>query len=347
METMKCAVFYGKGDVRVEERGIPGLNADEVLIQVMACGVCGSDVHIFEGRKGSAATIPPLIQGHEFAGVIAEVGSDVKSCRIGERVCVDPADNCNACYYCKSGLMGHCENMKAIGTNMDGGFAQYCRVKERLLHRLADDVTFVQGAMAEPLACCINGIERSSIKTGDNVVIYGGGMIGLLLLQLAKRKGASRVILAEPEKEKRKLAKQLGADLVINPAEQKVPAALKEHDITHVQAVIETCGRKDTSLEAIEIADRHGTVLLFAVTAADACVELNTYLLFQRELTVKGSYCSPYDMGRAVELLNAHQLDVTAMLAGKEPLEKLSAILKSPAVRAKGKYVILPNGAEE
>lgn len=343
METMKCAVFHGKKDIRVEERTIPELNPDEVLVQVMACGVCGSDVHIYEGDQGSTSTVPPLIQGHEFAGIITKVGSGVKNCKVGDRVCVDPADNCNECYYCASGLMGHCDHMRAIGTNVDGGFSQYCKIKERLILHLADDVTFVEGAMAEPLACCINGIDRSDIKTGDNVVVYGGGMIGLLLMQLAKKKGASRVILVEPVEEKRETARKLGADLIINPIEEDVAETLKSNQIHHVQVVIETCGRKDTSEEAIEIVDKHGTVLLFAVTAVDSGMDLKTYVLFQKELTVKGSYCSPYDMGRAVELLNAHQIDVTTMLAGKEPLEGLVDILSDAAVRAKGKYVILPN----
>lgn len=343
MERMKCAVFHGKGDICVEQRNVPHLNPDEVLIQVMACGVCGSDVHIFEGNQGSAATVPPLIPGHEFSGVVTDVGSSVKNCKIGDRVCVDPADNCNECYYCMSGLMGHCQQMRAIGTNVDGGFSQYCRVKERLIHHLAEDVTFVEGAMAEPLACCINGIDRSDIKTGDNVLVYGGGMIGLLLMQLAKQKGASRVILVEPINEKREIAKQLGASMVINPAKQKVSEELQKHGVNHVQVVIETCGLRNTSEEAIDIVDKQGTVLLFAVTEVGSLMDLKTYALFQKELTVKGAYCSPYNMGRAVGLLNTHQIDVTTMLAGKEPLERLADILKDPKIRARGKFVIQPN----
>lgn len=344
MAKMMSAVFHGKCDIRVEEREIPQVGPEEVLIKVMACGVCGSDVHIYEGDQGSTTTEPPLIQGHEFSGVIVETGNAVTNCKVGDRVCVDPADNCNECYYCASGMMGHCEHMGAIGTNIDGGFSQYCKVKAKLIHHLADDVTFIQGAMAEPLACCINGADRSDIKVSDNVVVYGGGMIGLLLLQLAKLKGASKVVLVEPVEEKRKMAMKLGASLTINPMEQKVKETLLANGIEHVQVVIETCGLKSTSEEAIEIVDRKGTVILFAVTAVDSFISLKTYQVFQKELTIKGSYCSPYDMGRAVELINAHRIDVTAMLGGKEPLEGLAGVLSDPKKRAKGKYVILPNG---
>lgn len=347
MAKMKSAVFHGKCDMRVEERDIPSVGPEEVLIQVMACGVCGSDVHIFEGDQGSTTTVPPLIQGHEFSGIIVETGEAVKGWKAGDRVCVDPADNCNECYYCMNGLMSHCDHMKAIGTNVDGGFSQYCKVKARLLHRLNEDVSFIEGAMAEPLACCINGADRSEIKVGDNVVVYGGGAIGLLLMQLAKLKGASRVVLVEPVEEKRETAKKIGASLTIDPVHQDVIRTLRENGIDHVHCVIETCGRKDTSEQAMDVVDKHGTVVLFAVTAVSATMNLPTYKLFQKELTVKGAYCSPYDMGRAVELINAHRIDVTTMLAGLEPLERLGEILASPQLRAKGKYMILPNGEQK
>lgn len=341
---MKSAVFLGKQNIQVMEREIPNPGPDEVLIKIMACGVCGSDVHIYDGDQGSTSTTPPLVQGHEFSGVVVEVGNNVTSCKKGDRVCVDPADNCNECYYCASGMMHHCEHMGAIGTNIDGGFSQYCKVPGRLIHHLADDVTFIEGAMAEPLACCINGADRSNIKVGDNVVVYGGGMIGLLLLQLAKRKGAANVVLVEPVEEKRKMAEKLGAVFTINPVQENVKAALLSHGLNHIQVVIETCGRKNTSEEAIDIADRGGTVILFAVTKVDSKIDLMTYELFQKELTIKGSYCSPYAMGRAVELINSHSIDVTTMLAGTKSLEGLTEILRDPAVRAKGKWVILPNG---
>ena len=341
---MKSAVFLGKRNVQVQEREMPHPGPGEVLIRVMACGVCGSDVHIYEGDQGSTATVPPQVQGHEFSGVVAETGSGVTGWQAGDRVCADPADNCNACYYCANGMMGHCEHMGAIGTNIDGGFSQYCVVPARLVHRLADDVTFIQGAMAEPLACCINGADRSDVKVSDNVVIYGGGMIGLLLLQLARLQGAANVVLVEPSEAKRTMARQLGASVTIDPTVENVKETLRMHGLTHIQVVIETCGLKSTSEEAIDIVDRRGTVLLFAVTKVDAGMNLKTYELFQKELTVRGSYCSPYDMGRAVELINAHRIDVTTMLAGTRPLEGLAEILADPAMIAQGKWVILPNG---
>ncbi len=341
---MKCDVFHGKEDMRTELCEIPTIEANEVLVKVMACGVCGSDVHIFHGDQGSTSTEPPMILGHEFSGVVVEVGDHVKSCHVGDHVSVDPADNCNECWYCLNGMMSHCENMRAIGTNANGGFAQYCKVPGRLVHRLAKDVSFVEGAMVEPLACCINGIDRSDIKAGDNVVVYGGGAIGLLLMQLARTAGAARVVLVEPVEEKRKVAEKLGASLTIDPIHENVQEALKKAEIEHIRCVIETCGLKSTSEQAMEIVDRGGTVLLFAVTAVDNKIDLRTYDLFQREITMKGSFCSPYDIGRAVEMINGHAIDVETMLAGRLSLEELPEVLADAKLRAKGKYVVLPNG---
>lgn len=341
---MKSAVFYGKHDIRVDDRDIPKLEADEVLIKVMACGVCGSDLHIYEGDQGSTSTVPPQVQGHEFSGTIVDIGSEVGNCKIGDRVCVDPADNCGECYYCTSGKMSHCDHMRAIGTNVDGGFSQYCKVKSRLVLHLQDQTTFVEGAMAEPLGCCINGIDRSNIEPGDNVVIYGGGMIGLLMLQLSKLKGAARTVLVEPVEERRNMALKLGADIVVNPLEQEVKEALQDNGLVHIKTVIECCGLKRTSEEAIDIVDKQGTVVLFAVTALDASMELKTYTIFQKEITVTGSYCSPYTMARAVELINSHRIDVTSMLGGFETLEGVAKVLGNAEKRAKGKIVILPNG---
>lgn len=344
MEKMKSAVFFAPKDMRVVDTPRPRPRAHQVLIQVMACGVCGSDVHIFHGDQGSTETIPPQIQGHEFSGIVSEIGSGVLDFKVGDRVCVDPADHCQACYYCSNGMISHCERMGAIGTNIDGGFAQYCAVPARLLHRIEGDVTFVEAAMAEPLACCIHGIDRSDIQVGDPVLIYGGGTIGLLLLQLALLRGASRIALVEPVEAKRAAAKLLGADLVIDPNTESVREVLQRHGFFHVRVIIETCGLQATAEEAVDIIDRAGTILLFAVTDVQAAMQLKTYQLFQKELTVRGSFCSPGTMGRAVELIQTHKIDVRSILAGKTTLSRLPFILSDPQERAKGKWMVMPNG---
>ena len=231
---MKSAVFYGKHDLRLEERALPSVGKHDVLIKVMACGVCGTDVHIYEGDKGAAETNPPTILGHEFAGVVEQVGEAVTQVKVGDRVCVDPNQLCGKCYYCRSGIGHFCENMVGIGTTVEGGFAQYCAVNESQVYHLADTTPFEEGAMTEPVACCLHGIDLCEISAASTVMVIGGGMIGLLMVQLAKLSGAHQVILLEPVEGKREVGKKLGADLCIDPIHEDVKAVLAEHQIHRI-----------------------------------------------------------------------------------------------------------------
>lgn len=187
---MKAAVFYEKNDLRIEEIEKPEVKPGEVLIKVMACGICGTDVHIFNGDEGAAKTPPHTVLGHEFSGVVESVGEGVSDIKVGDRVCVDPNKLCNECYYCKSGIGHFCENMIGIGTTVNGGFSQYCAVPQSQVYKIADTTSFEQAAMAEPVACCVHGIDMCNISCGDTVAVIGGGMIGMIMLQLAKISGA-------------------------------------------------------------------------------------------------------------------------------------------------------------
>lgn len=172
---MKSAVFHGKHQLCIEEKPIPELRDDEVLIKVMACGVCGTDIHIYEGDEGAAKCPAGTTLGHEFSGVIEKLGKRVTAFKEGDRVCVDPNQLCGACYYCKSGLGHFCEQMTGIGTTADGGFSQYCAVPQSQVFRIAPNTSFEQAAMAEPVACCLHGIDLCQIKCSDTVAIIGGG----------------------------------------------------------------------------------------------------------------------------------------------------------------------------
>ena len=200
--------------MKVQESPVPKLEPDGVLVRVMACGICGTDVHIYEGDKGAADTTPPVILGHEFSGVVEAVGEKVSRVKAGDRVCIDPNSLCGACSYCRTGIGHFCENMVGIGTTVDGGFAEYCAVPESQVYRLAAGISFEEGAMAEPLACCLHGIDLCEIRPGSAVMVIGAGMIGLLMVQLAKLSGVRLVAVLEPVEEKRIMALKLGADLL-------------------------------------------------------------------------------------------------------------------------------------
>lgn len=339
---MKSAVFYGKHNLRVEEHPMPEVGPHDVLIQVEACGVCGTDVHIYEGDKGAAEVTPPTILGHEFSGVIREVGSEVKKYKAGDRVCIDPNCYCGACDPCRNGVAHFCENMMGYGTTVNGGFAEYCAVDERQVYLLGENTTFEQGAMAEPVACCLHGIDMCEIQPGQQVVIIGGGMIGLLMLQLAKLAGAAKVALLEPVENKREVGRKLGADVCIDPVKEDVKERLAENGMDWVNVVIECVGRPSTIEQAIEIAGNKAVVMMFGLTKPDEEIAVKPFQVFQKELVLKASYINPYTQKRALDLINSGRLDVSSMVYEVCSLDKLEEILSRPEVRAKGKYVISP-----
>ncbi len=339
---MKSAVFYGKHDLRVEERALPVIGPKDVLIQVKACGVCGTDVHIYEGDKGAAEVTPPTILGHEFSGIVKEVGAEVTAYQAGDRVCVDPNCYCGACEPCRNGVAHYCEHMIGYGTTMDGGFAEFCAVNERQVYKLGENTSFEQGAMTEPVACCLHGIDMCGIRPGSQAVVIGGGMIGLLMLQLAKLEGAARVALLEPVAEKREVAKKLGADVCLDPLHDDVKEGLKKAGLTWVNTVIECVGRPSTIEQAIEIAGNKAVVMMFGLTKPDETISVKPFQIFQKELELKASYINPYTQKRALDLIDSGRLDVESMIYGVYGLEKLQEILGDPAARAKGKYIIAP-----
>ena len=339
---MKSAVFYGKHDMRVEESPMPKVGAEDVLIQVKACGICGTDVHIYEGDKGAAEVTPPTILGHEFSGVVAEVGSAVTNVKVGDRVCIDPNCYCGTCDFCRNGIAHYCTDMIGYGTTVNGGFAEYCSVNQRQVYKLGDHTTFEQGAMTEPVACCLHGMDMCNIHPGSSVVIIGGGMIGLLMLQLARLAGAARTALLEPVASKREVAKKLGADVCIDPIHEDVKAALAAAGMTWVNTVIECVGRTSTIEQAIDIVGNKGTVMMFGLTKPDDTISLKPFEVFQKELELKASYINPYTQKRALELIDSGRLDVSSMVYAVESLDNLAEILAKPELRANGKYIISP-----
>lgn len=339
---MKSAVFYGKHDLRVENSPMPKVGPEDILIQVKACGICGTDVHIYEGDKGAAEVTPPTILGHEFSGVIAEVGSNVTKYKVGDRVCIDPNCYCGKCDFCRNGIAHYCTDMIGYGTTVNGGFAEYCSVNQRQVYKLGDNTTFEQGAMTEPVACCLHGMDMCNIHPGSNVVVIGGGMIGLLMLQLSKLAGAARVALLEPVESKRVVAKKLGADILIDPIKENVEEELKKAGMIWVNTVIECVGKTATIQQAIDIVGNKGTVMMFGLTKPDDTIAVKPFQIFQKEIELKSSFINPYTQKRALDLIDSGRLDVSSMVYAVESLENLADILSSPELRAKGKYIISP-----
>ena len=314
------------------------------MITVMACGICGTDVHIFPGDEGAAPTPRGTVLGHEFAGIVEAVGEGVTAIKVGDTVCVDPNKLCGDCYYCKNGIGHFCEKMTGIGTVVNGGFAEYVSVPVSQAYKFPNGVSFAQAAMTEPLACCVHGIDMCNIHPGDTVAIIGGGMIGMLMLQLAKLSGASTLIMIEPVAVKREAAKKLGADICIDPLTENTKDVLYKSGIDRISTVIECVGKIATIKQAIEIAGNKSVVMMFGLTAPGEELPIKPFEIFKKEIELTASYINPYTQKRALDLIVSGKVDVSSMVYATRALEDLPALLADGTERAKGKIIILPNG---
>ena len=326
---MRGTYFWGNG--MFETRVMPEhpLADTEVLIKVAACGVCGTDVHICHGDKGSAEVIPPVVLGHELSGTVMDIGSKVTHLKIGDRVSVDPNRYCGECHYCKIGKKQLCTSLYAIGVNRDGGFAEYCYVPEAQCYRLAPGVPLEYGAMAEPLACCIHGVDRAKIRLGDTVLVIGGGAIGLLMVQLARQSGASSVVLSEPVELRREIGLKLGADAVIDPIQEDLRERLTQiTGMDGVDVVLECVGNTTATAQAFDAAKRGATVLLFSVPKAGAIHPLSLEAVYQKELNILGSLINPDTHQRAVDLINRGRIQLGPMITHWFPMEQVKEAIE-------------------
>lgn len=339
---MKAAVFYEKGKIIVEDHECRKPNSNEVLIQVKAAGVCGTDMHIYDGAKGASECYPPVVLGHEFAGIVAEVGSDVTSFKVGDHVTVDPSIVCNGCSECLIGNPHFCSSYSATGVTYDGGFAEYCTVAANQVYKLKKDVSFEVAAMCEPVGCCVHGIDQANIKVGDVVLIIGGGAIGMIMMQLAKLSGASAVIVSEPIESKREMALRLGADYAINPMEENaLENLLRQEELAKINVSIECVGRPETMKDALEYAGQGATVVFFGLTAPDCEIPLKPYQVFQKELTITASFVNPFTHSRAVDLINSHKLKLEELISDRIPIDDIEKAFTD--IRGKnGKMMIIP-----
>lgn len=321
---MKGTYFLGNKQFETRELETHNLADNEVLVQVKACGVCGTDVHIYHGDKGSAAVNPPVVLGHEISGVVAQVGDKVSKVKVGDHVALDPNMYCNHCHYCRIGKKQLCENLYATGVNRNGGFADYVYTPEDQCFVLNNDIPFDQGAMAEPLACCIHGMDRLAVRQGDTVCVIGGGAIGLIMVQLAKLAGASTIILSEPVAFRREIGLSLGADYAVDPINEKLQDRIYEILGVHgVDCVIECVGNVIATGQAFDAAKRGTRILLFSVPKAGAKYELSMEDVYQKELTIVGSMINPDTHQRAVDMINGHRLNLKSIITHYYPHEKL------------------------
>jgi len=337
---MLAAVFNGNKNIDLCDYSLRTLEKNELLIKVACCGVCGTDRHIYEGKAPSSI---PVILGHEYSGIIIEKGNSDSKFNIGDKVVVDPNIYCDHCDYCRKGMVNFCENLKALGVSINGGFAEYSIVPASQAYFLPPDFDLSIAAFSEPLSCCLRGIEHADIKQGNIVVIIGGGSIGLLMVQLVKNAGASKIILIEPDSYKQKLGIELGADCSLSPYNEKIIEEIKELTDSQVDVVIECVGSKDSVDNAIKMAGKGGKVIIFGLAPKDQNITLNLQYLFQNELKIFNSFLNPFTIKPAIDLLVNKKISVKQLLTKQIYLKDMVNIFSGNNISGSIKVQIINN----
>lgn len=337
---MKASRFLGNKTFAVTDLPTPHAGPGELVLRNQVCGVCGTDVHIYHGEPGSADVNPPVVLGHEYSGEVVEVGEGVTGFAVGDHVTVDPNIYCGHCAYCQNGKKQLCPSMEAIGVTRDGGFAQYSRIPASQAFKLEPTVPWEAAAMAEPLACCLHGIDLAGIQVGDKVCVVGGGAIGLLMVQLAKLSGASQIVLSEPNEKRRQVGLQLGANAALDPTRLDSQEAFAQVLGGGANVVIECVGNVPAVKSAFQFAGKGATVLLFSVPKVDATFDLPLFDVYKKELTIKGSFVNPDTHARAVALINSGKVDFGPIITHRFTLDQLPEAIAMQMSDASIKVVV-------
>lgn len=317
---MKAAVLQAPNVLRLTEMATPEAEPGELVLRVRAATVCGTDLRILSGRKTKGVRFPSVI-GHEFAGDVVQAGAGVTQFKVGDRVCMDPVIPCRACAYCKSGLENVCANRQAMGYEFDGAFAEYIRIPAIALaagnvFRMPQGMSFEAAALAEPLACCINGQRNAGVGMGDSVVILGAGPIGLMHAALARSAGARQVIVSEPNAARRQAAAERGVTHVFDPSGGSLADFVKARtDGLGADVAILAIGVPQLANEALTLVRRGGRVNLFAGFSAGDMSTIDVNLIHYGELVVTGaSALSRRDYELALNMLASGQIDAGSLI---------------------------------
>jgi L-iditol 2-dehydrogenase len=314
---------YNKLDVTTEmPRPVPG--PGELLIGIAACGICGSDVHGYDGSSGRR--IPPLVMGHEAAGTVAEVGEGVHQFSVGNRVTFDSTVYCGECEYCRSGDVNLCDNRQVVGVSCGdyrrhGAFAEYVVVPERIVYRLPDELEFAEAAMLEAVSVGLHAVREAELKGGETALVVGSGMIGLLTLQAARACGCSRVLVADIDPSRLKLAREMGAAQTIQASGVDLVAeVLRLTAGKGVDVVLEAVGRNETIAASIDSVRKGGIVVLIGNITPE--VKLPLQKVVSRQIRLQGTAASSGEYPEAIELMRTGAIRVGPLITAVAPLEE-------------------------
>ncbi len=307
---------------QVEEVSGPKPKEDEIIVAVKVCGVCGTDLHIFDGDFPANF---PLVPGHEFAGEVVGVGKSVKSVKIGDFVAVHPNVPCRLCDFCKEGNEHLCENLQAYGVHIQGGFAQFVAVRETNVYK-ANGLTLTQAAWAEPLSCCLHGLSKVDVKPGEKALVLGCGPIGLLFVQLLLIHGASEVVAIDLSDQRLEMAKRLGASTALRPDE--FDRNYREIAPQGFSLVVEASGNSKAVELGLKLVRAGGRFLQFGVCPIEAAVNFSPFTIYRREITIVGSFSLGKEMPQAIALLRSGRIQVKPLTTHQFGLEGFGEAMK-------------------
>jgi D-arabinitol dehydrogenase (NADP+) len=321
---VKAAYYQARRELSIREVPDPEPGPNEVLVRVAACGICGTDQHIFDGDFFPSY---PLIGGHELAGQVVALGPQQieTGLREGDRVAVDPSLFCGGCFFCQRAQGNHCLNWNAIGVTRDGGFADYVVAPAANVYPVGE-MDYEVAAFIEPISCVVYGLQRLRIPLGANALIYGAGPIGLLMLQLVRNGGASTVTVVDLKQEKLALARSLGAHEVVLAG--SADSALAEISPLGFDVVIDCTGVPAVVEHMFTHVRNNGKLLFFGVNPPDARIAISPYDVYRKDLEILGSFALRYTFHDAVALLESGAVDVKPLLSDRFPIERFPEALE-------------------
>ena len=314
----KAAVFHGAGQVEVADVPVPEVGADDVLVKVHYCGICGSDLEAYH----TGMYEPGMVIGHEFAGEIVQVGEKVKIWAKGDGVAVNDAIPCGRCGPCRQNRPTLCDDLLMPGITLNGGMAEYAVIPARAIHKLPKGVSTRQGALVEPLAVALHGVRRSALQSGDEVLVIGAGTIGLLTAKCALLAGAREVYVSEMDPTRTSLAAQFGASAVFDPGQHNLAVEMASRCGDGGLAVVYVCTGACSALEeAITLVAKGGQIMLLGLVVEPTAGDFFTLVL--HELDIRGSYLGYEEFPEALDLLAQGQVDVESLITREIGLEEV------------------------
>ncbi|MCP3874766.1 MAG: alcohol dehydrogenase catalytic domain-containing protein [Desulfobacteraceae bacterium] len=344
MNTMQVGMYYNNSKVLVEQMPIPSVGDDEVLIKVMACGVCGSDIMEWYRIKKA-----PLVLGHELTGEIVQTGKNITAFKVGQKVFTTHHVNCGKCYYCIRGHHTACETFQSVNNHTPGGFSQYLKISGQSLDTgtfvLPDNISYEQGTFIEPLATTVRGLRTAELQPGDSLLIIGSGIIGLIMIKLARALGAGRIIATDISDYRLQAALNYGAEHIVK-ADQDVPSFIRSVNDGRLADKVMVCtGAYEAACQATECVGKGGILTYFAVPNPGKKISIDFNPFWRDDVVIKTCYgAAPSDNMEAMELLRGKNVEVDDMVTHRFPLNGIGEGFKSASSGENClKVLILPN----